>query len=83
MAASRSRGYNRFRENHHHYHGHIDKPCHSIEETEAIDNKEENKKSDIIYMQNVDPGFVGCKGIDHFILNFILNQYQEISMYII
>ena len=36
------------------------KPCYyPIEEA---DNKEENKKSEIIYMQNVDPGFVGCKG---------------------
>ena len=37
--------------------------------TEEIKNKEEDDKTNVNYMQNVDPGFVGCKGIFIYSLN--------------
>ena len=49
----------------------LDKLCYP---TGEIDNKEENKKSDVIYMQNVDPGLVGCKGDCGSKLSKILNS---------
>ena len=57
-------------------------------EGEEIENKTEDDKIDVNYMQDVDPGFVGCKGNNIFYmysisLSFIIENNTKVRCRII